>query len=206
MHPIKTADAQALIPGLVQAALGAKSFRSAAAKLSTRQQAGLTRALATDVETFRQQFGARLRETAEELLEITKRDLELIKPDARAYTLAVLIDKASALEGRAQVQSATINLQVNNYGDTPKAELIAQLASLAPIPSSHAHELIRSDHANEPQLQSVEIVSSHEVTLESSPGAPVPAAEVIETGAETENAHAQDSANESDANSLAQNA
>lgn len=185
MHPIKSTNAQALIPDLVQAALGAKSFRSAAAKLSTRQQAGLTRALATDVETFRQQFGARLRETAEELLEITKRDLELIKPDARAYTLAVLIDKASALEGRNQVQSATINLQVNNYGSTPKAELVAQLASLAPIPTQDSPDAAAS---LPPEQSGVEIVRSHEVTLSSSAE---PELNNVETAPETETVEAQ---------------
>lgn len=123
----RTIDGKALIPEVVAAAIGAKSFTKATRELTPDEAASLSRTLRMPIEEFRAELGQQLRETTAELLAITRRDLELIKPDSRAYTLAVLIDKAQALEGRNQVNNASVNIQVNNYGSATKDSLLASL-------------------------------------------------------------------------------
>ena len=130
MRARKLADGNALIPEVVAAALGAKTFKQATRPVAQHEKDTLSRCIGMDVDEWRAQFAQQLRETGQELLAITRRDIELIKPDARAYTLAVLIDKASALEGRTSLQNASINLQINNYGANPRDALMADLAGL----------------------------------------------------------------------------
>lgn len=123
----QTIDGKALIPKAIAAAIGAKTFRQATRELTQLEADSLSRTLRMPIEEFRAELGQQLRETTAELLAITRRDLELIKPDSRAYTLAVLIDKAQALEGRNQVNNASVNIQVNNYGSATKDSLLASL-------------------------------------------------------------------------------
>lgn len=130
-RPPKTTDGAALIPEVVAAALGAKTFRQATRPIAQEERDALSRVIGQDVDEWRTDFARQLRETGQELLTITRRDLALIKPDARAYTLAVLIDKASALEGRSSITNAAINIQVNNYGSAPKDALLADLDGLS---------------------------------------------------------------------------
>lgn len=80
-----------------------------------------------DVDVWRQQFAQKLRETGEELLELTRQELEDIPPAARAYTLAVLIDKAQVLEGKNALQNSQVNVQINNFGDLSREELMKKL-------------------------------------------------------------------------------
>ena len=130
-RPQRITDGESLIPAVVEAALGAKTFKQATKPLPQEDKDKLSRSIGMDVDEWRAQFAQQLRETGQELLAITRRDIELIKPDARAYTLAVLIDKASALEGRSQLTNASVNIQVNNYGTSSRESLMGDLAGLA---------------------------------------------------------------------------
>ena len=69
-----------------------------------------------------------MRETGEELLELTRQELQDIPPAARAYTLAVLIDKSQALEGKNALQNSQVNVQINNFGDLSREELMKKLS------------------------------------------------------------------------------
>ena len=126
--PKKTVNGKKLIPEVVKAAVGAQSFTQATRELSKDDKKLLSRALRMDVEQWRSEFGNELRNTASEMLTLIKQELGDIPPAARAYTLAVLVDKAAALEGRSATQNAGVNIQINNYGDMSKEELMAKLS------------------------------------------------------------------------------
>ncbi len=133
----KVKDAKALIPPLVEAAMGATTFRDATATLSPSTKDALRRALGQDVDKFRQEFGDQLRAAGLKALEMLDAKMDEIQPGQLAYTLAVLVDKAQALDGKSSLASAAVNIQVNNYGDSPAAKQEAIRQLLGDLPSAN---------------------------------------------------------------------
>lgn len=86
------------------------------------------------MDEWRAEFGAQLRVAGGEALAQLREKMPQIKPDALAYTLAVLVDKAATLEGRNQINASTVNVQVNHYGTSgpSKADILAGLSSVGP--------------------------------------------------------------------------
>ena len=121
------AQAEKLLPDAVKAALGAKAFSHAAAPLSEQGKQYLNQALRQDVDEWRKEFSGKLRAAASDLLQLTMEEMQDIPPAARAYTLAVLVDKAQVLEGKTALNGASVNVQINNYGGTSKEDLIRKL-------------------------------------------------------------------------------
>lgn len=126
-HPKKTVKGEKLIPGVVRAVIGKAAIAKETQALSIKDRESLTRAIRMDVDVWRQQFAQKLRETGEELLELTRQELQDIPPAARAYTLAVLIDKSQVLEGKNALQNSQVNVQINNFGDLSREELMRKL-------------------------------------------------------------------------------
>lgn len=120
-------NGEKLMPEMVKAALGAKSFTKATEPLSIEGKRYLSQALKQDVDQWRGEFAAKLRAASEDLLDLTMKEMEDIPPAARAYTLAVLVDKAQALEGKASMSAANVNVQINNFGSASKEDLIRKL-------------------------------------------------------------------------------
>lgn len=153
MSAQRKVDGKTIIPDVVSAVCGTGTLRQATRALGQEQRDSLSRAIKMDVDEWRAEFAQQLRATAQELLAITRRDIEMIKPDARGYTIAVLVDKANAIEGRNQVHAASVNIQVNNFGPQGKDELLASLdgramakaALQAQAPTSGAIEPIAAD-------------------------------------------------------------
>lgn len=129
-----------LIPKVVAAAIGATSFQQATRDMNEKEAASLSRALRMDVDKWRQEFAAKLRAAGEDLLELTHKELAEIPPAARAYTLAVLIDKASVLEGKTAMSGSQVNVQINNYGSVSKEDILAKLQGKF-TPSAPASEV-----------------------------------------------------------------
>lgn len=127
---LKTVDGESLIPAVVQSALGAKTFKQASKPLSEDQRDLLSRAIKMDVDEFRAHFASELRATGSLLLQQLKERANELKPDSIAYSLAVVVDKASAMDGRNALQNASINVVVNNYGSAPKDHLLSELDGL----------------------------------------------------------------------------
>lgn len=131
-------DGMKALPVAVQAVLQGKSVRASLqseAKLNSRQAENLSVAIGQDIDDWRRQFGADLRTAAQEMLSQLRESIAQgkVPPQSQAFTLSVLADKAQALEGRQEVRSATVNVQVNNYGQAQsKEDLIAQLKGVKP--------------------------------------------------------------------------
>ena len=120
-------DGKKLMPEMVKAAIGAKSFTRATQNLSEEGKKYLSQALKQDVDQWRGEFAAKLREASEEMLQVLRDEISEIPPAARAYTLAVLVDKTQALEGKTAMSAANVNVQINNYGTASKEDLIRKL-------------------------------------------------------------------------------
>ena len=144
----------ALIPAAVSSALGAKPWSHTCHTITPVEKASLGRLLRPDVDSWRAEFAHKLRLASEDLLELTHRELEALPPAARAYTLAVLIDKSQLLENRAVSANSTVNIQVNNFSsDSPKSAILAALAghSLpAPAAPSDLPLPVQTQSDNEP--------------------------------------------------------
>jgi len=142
-HLKKAADPEKLLQEVTKAAIGGKSIRSAAqTQLSPASAESLERALTIPIEQWRAEFSDQLRKTASKLLSRLDQAIEEdgIKPDSMAYTLAVLVDKAAAQEGRTGISNASVNTIVNIYegGAEAKKRLIDALTGHpSTSPSSH---------------------------------------------------------------------
>lgn len=149
----------ALLPEVVKTALGAQSFRQATREVSQAERESLSRCIGMDVDEWRSRFGAQLREAGNEALAQLREKMGAIKPDALAYTLAVLVDKASAMEGRTQLQNASVNIQVNNYSASgpSKGELLSSLgqmtANVTAAPVSEMRAVGEADRAQTEPIQ-----------------------------------------------------
>lgn len=124
----KPVNGEKLIPGVVKAVIGRSSIAKETQPLSIEGRRNLQRAIKMDVDEWRSQFAAKLRETGEELLELTRQELQDIPPAARAYTLAVLIDKSQVLEGKNALQNSQVNVQINNFGSMSREEIMRKLS------------------------------------------------------------------------------
>lgn len=133
---LKTVDGKSLIPDMVQAALGARTFAQASKPLSDDQKDLLGRALRMDVDEFRAQFSAQLRSTGALLLDQLQARANELKPGEIPFALSVMVDKAASLDGRNALQNASVNIQVNNYGTAPKDNLLSELDGLGLSKSS----------------------------------------------------------------------
>lgn len=122
-----------LIDGCVDNLLKGKKLiklrRDTSLPVSERDAIMLKRISGLSVDEFNEHLSARLRTIADKTVSRLeeKIDQDLIKPESIAFTLAVIEDKRARLEGRNQLQNASVNIQVNNYGKQSKAELIKQL-------------------------------------------------------------------------------
>lgn len=128
-QPKLTTDPDKLLERVVLAATGGTAFSgiNRQREISEREKESLSRAIGRDVEQWRAEFAVALRRTGSKLLQRLEDSIDDIKPDALAYSLAVVADKASALDGRNQVNAASVNIQVNNYGTASKESLLAML-------------------------------------------------------------------------------
>lgn len=116
-----------LMPKVISAVLGSKTMKQATQALTPEGKKYLSQALKQDVDVWRQEFAGKLRQASEELLDLTMSEVEKIPPAARAYTLAVLVDKAQVLEGKTALAGSAVNVQINNYGNVSKDDLIRKL-------------------------------------------------------------------------------
>ena len=121
------AQAEKLMPETIKAVLGTTTLAKATQPLTTEGKEYLSRAIKQDVDEWRKEFSGKLRAAASDLLQLTMEEMQDIPPAARAYTLAVLVDKAQVLEGKTALNGASVNVQINNYGGTSKEDLIRKL-------------------------------------------------------------------------------
>lgn len=99
----------------------------------------LTRSLGISMEEFNQRLGEKLALISDKIASRIeeKIDADEFKPGELGFIFSVSEDKRRALDARAQLGASQVNIQVNNYGDKTRDEIIAALtpeAMSAPVP------------------------------------------------------------------------
>jgi hypothetical protein len=99
----------------------------------------LTRSLGVSMEEFNQRLGEKLALISDKIATRIeeKLDNDEFKAGELGFIFSVSEDKRRALDVRAQMGASQVNIQVNNYGDKSRDEIIAALtpeAMSAPAP------------------------------------------------------------------------
>lgn len=146
-RPQKKVDADKLLPEVVSAALGGKTFKQATRELSQEDADKLSRALGKTVEQFRQEFAEQLKLGAQEALDLLRLRLRELKAGELAFALSVLTDKSVAMDSRGATLNASVNQQVNNFYGLEKDQILALLSGKRPPTPTHSNAPISQETA-----------------------------------------------------------
>lgn len=93
----------------------------------------LTRITGESVEVFNERIALSLRDIADLATQRIKEKLEgdEFKAGELGFILSVAHDKRLSLDGSRALNASSVNIQVNNYGGTPKESLLADLDGLS---------------------------------------------------------------------------
>lgn len=136
--PVKPLDPEQAIDAAVDRALTGKPILPATFKKlppSKKDCDRLERMLGIPIEEFNQRLAQKLALISDKIAGRIeeKVDADEFKPGELGFIFSVTEDKRRALDARAQVGAAQVNIQVNNYGDKSRDEIIA---ALMPAPVS----------------------------------------------------------------------
>lgn len=94
----------------------------------------LTRITGESVEVFNERIATKLRDIADIAADRIREKLESdqFKPGELGFILSVAHDKRLSLDGSRALNNASVNVQINNYGSSPKETLLADLDGLSP--------------------------------------------------------------------------
>lgn len=131
-NPVKPIDPDAAIDAAVERALTGKRITPAQFKMnppSKHDCQRISRALNMTIEEFNQKLAHKLAQISDKIAGRIeeKIDNDEFKPGELGFIFSVTEDKRRALDARAQLGSAQVNIQVNNYGDKSRDEIIAAL-------------------------------------------------------------------------------
>lgn len=131
-NPVKPIDPDAAIDAAVERALTGKRITPAQFKMDPPSKADcqrISRALNMTIEEFNQKLAHKLAQISDKIAGRIeeKIDNDEFKPGELGFIFSVTEDKRRALDARAQLGSAQVNIQVNNYGDKSRDEIIAAL-------------------------------------------------------------------------------
>lgn len=96
---------------------------------STGDAERLQRVLGVSMEQFNQKLGEKLAVLSDKIANRIeeKIDGDEFKPGELGFIFSVTEDKRRALDARSQLGNAQVNIQVNNYGDKSREEILADL-------------------------------------------------------------------------------
>lgn len=94
----------------------------------------LQRIVGLTVEEFNQRIIAKLDTLADKIIDRMTETVDKTPLQSLGFNLAVAIDKRQRLAGQAASGNANVNIQVNNYGQLSKEEIIARLSGRMEVP------------------------------------------------------------------------
>ena len=142
--PVKPVDPDDVIEVAVERALAGKpvipsAFMNAKRNKPTAADCDrLNRVLGVSIEEFNQRLAERLAKISDKIANRIEEKIDdnEFKAGELGFIFSVTEDKRRALDARAQLGSAQVNIQVNNYGDKSRDEIIADLLpQSSPSPS-----------------------------------------------------------------------
>lgn len=95
----------------------------------------LNRIAGVSVEAFNEIFSQDLREVSVLATQRMKEKLlkDEVKPEALAFMMTSATDKRLSLDGSRALHNASVNIQVNNYGQAPRDDLMGELDGLGNV-------------------------------------------------------------------------
>ena len=132
LNPVKPIDHNEAIDAAVERALTGKRIIPAQFKTNPPSKDDcqrISRVLNMTIEEFNQKLAHKLAQISDKIAGRIeeKIDNDEFKPGELGFIFSVTEDKRRALDARAQLGSAQVNIQVNNYGDKSRDEIIAAL-------------------------------------------------------------------------------
>lgn len=129
--PVKPIDATMAIDLAAEAVLSGKKFGPSAMRphLGPADAQRVSRALGMSIEKFNQMMSERLAILSDKIAGRIeeKIDADLFKAGELGFILSITEDKRRALDSRAQLAGAQVNIQVNNYGEKSREEIMRDL-------------------------------------------------------------------------------
>ncbi len=140
LMPVKPIDSRMAIDLAAEAVLSCKKFGPSVMRphLGQADAERVTRALGISIEKFNQMMSERLAILSDKIAGRIeeKIDADLFKTSELGFILSVTEDKRRALDSRAQLAGAQVNIQVNNYGEKSREEILRdlQMPTAGPAP------------------------------------------------------------------------
>ena len=161
-----TYDPAALAEQITPAILEGKSLsrHHKLGAITTNDRQMLQRITGETVEVFNERIALKLRDIADLAAARIAQHLEEdnFKTSELGFILSVAHDKRLSLDGSRALSQSSVNIQVNNYGSSPKESLLADLDGLShtkpATPSDSPHKAQES--AKEPILEATTIPAS----------------------------------------------
>lgn len=145
--PLDPDDQSALVDAAVEKIMTGKSLDKIARVNVTRPPSQtdldrLNRVLGISVDEFNRRMSERLAILSNKIANRIeeKIDGDEFKPGELGFIFGVAEDKRRALDSRTQMGSAQVNIQVNNYGDKSREEILRdlQMPALPIVPDAPA--------------------------------------------------------------------
>lgn len=131
LMPVKPIDSEKALDLAAETVLSGKKLTASAFRshLSATEADRVSRALGMSVEKFNQRMSERLAILSDKIANRIeeKLDDDVFKAGELGFILSVTEDKRRALDSRAQLAGANVNIQVNNYGDKSREEILKDL-------------------------------------------------------------------------------
>jgi len=96
-------------------------------EVTAADAAVIQRVVGMSVEEFNQRIGSKLDQLSDKILDRMLETVEETPLTTLGFNLSVAIDKRQRLAGMSAAGNAAVNIQVNNYGDMSKEEILAKL-------------------------------------------------------------------------------
>jgi hypothetical protein len=103
--------------------------------LSEPDRRSLAASLQEPVEAFNDRLASKLRSIADKLADSIEHDVDngLFKPGEKGFIFSVMHDKRLSLDGSRALNNASVNVTVNNFGPSPKAQLLTELDGMTNV-------------------------------------------------------------------------
>lgn len=112
---------------------GGVKFKEVAGPLNQFEKRVLKRAIGQTWEEFSEKLAIQIQKATIDAVDRLQDAINKnkIPPQNLPFAVAMLTDKALALQSKTAIKSASVNVQINNYGEATKEELIARLLKLS---------------------------------------------------------------------------
>lgn len=133
----KTYDPEQLVDVIAAQIVQGKGLRKNPhlGEVTEYDQRNLARITGESVEVFNERLAQKLRTIADKVTDRIEQkvDQDAFKTGELGFILSVAHDKRLSLDGSRALNNASVNIQVNNFGSSPKSALLSELDGLGSV-------------------------------------------------------------------------